>query len=106
MELQEQSNSYTRDLRSVAGRLSGLQRENRATQATMNHLSTLKEDIPLYRAVGKAFVSTSRTDIDSRLENEQATNVKNQRDLTDRQEYLERRIASNKQNMKDLTAGL
>ena len=106
MELQEQTNSYTRDLRGVQVRLANMQRESRATQATGHQISELNAEVPLYRAVGKAFVATPRAEVEEKLEKDLETNIRNQRDLTDRVEYLERRIQSNTVNLKELTAGL
>jgi prefoldin subunit 1 len=105
MELQEQMNTNMKDLRTVQGRLAGAQREARATQVTMHQVNELDQAVPLYRAVGKAFVLTPRAEMESRLEKDIETSTRNQRDYTDRIEYLERRVASNRQNMKDLTAG-
>ena len=69
---------------------------------TSNHLQSLETDVPLYRSVGKAFVYSTRKDIEERLEQEIGDITKSQRDLTDREEYLERRIASNTANLQDL----
>jgi len=102
MELQEQTNGYGRDLRTVKLRLSASQREARVNAVTSNHIQTLDPSVPLYRSVGKAFVFADRQEIDERLEKEIGEITKSQRDLTDRQEYLERRIASNSTNMQDL----
>ncbi len=106
MELQEQTNSYNRDLRSVRNKLTSLQREARVNAVTTHQIETLDPAVPLYRSVGKAFVLTGRTDIEGRLEREIAELTKSERDLADRQEYLERRIASNNNNLRDLTSGL
>lgn len=103
MELQEQIGSYTRDLRSVVGRMNAAQRESRSNQITRSHIDGYADDVPLYRTVGKAFVLTPKTAIASRLEEELATLTKNQRDLLDRKEYLERRITSSQQGIRDIT---
>jgi chaperonin cofactor prefoldin len=102
MELQEQINTYNRDLRSVKMKLALSQRESRASSMTANHIETLEADVPLYRSVGKTFVFCERAEIEKRLEEEIADLTKAQRDLTDRQEYLERRIASNSANLQDM----
>ncbi len=106
MELQEQTSTYSKDLRSVRNRLAALQREARVNAVTSHQIDSLDASVPLYRSVGKAFVLTGRSDIESRLESEIAELTKSERDLTDRQEYLERRIASNNNNLRDLTSGL
>lgn len=103
MELQEQITSYTRDLRSVNGRLAMAQRDTRSNQITRGHLDSYSETVPLYRAVGKAFLLTPKNNIENRLDTELESLTKNQRDLLDRKEYLERRIQSNTQNIRDLT---
>lgn len=105
MELQDQMNANIKDLRTVQSRLAGCQRESRASQATMFQVNELDPSVPLYRAVGKAFLLTPRAEVESRMESDIEISTRNQRDYTDRIEYLERRIASNRQNMKDLTAG-
>eukprot|EP00981_Chlorochromonas_danica_P011929 scaffold4347_cov269-Ochromonas_danica.AAC.19 len=102
MELQEQLQSYQRDLRAVKLRMASLQRENRVNSVTMQHIETLDRQIPLYRSVGKAFFAASRGEVEKRLEDEVGEITKAQRDLTDRQEYLERRIASHTANIQDL----
>jgi prefoldin subunit 1 len=105
MELQDQMNANVKDLRTVQAKLAGCQREARATQATMFHVNELDQAVPLYRAVGKAFILTPRPELESRMESDIEISTRNQRDYTDRIEYLERRIASNRQNLKELTAG-
>jgi prefoldin subunit 1 len=102
MELQEQSNTYNRDLRTVKLRIGALQREARVNAVTTNHIQSLEPDVPLYRSVGKAFVYAPRGEIEERLEKEIAEITKSTRDLTDREEYLTRRINSNNTNMQDL----
>lgn len=106
MELQEQTNTYNKDLRSVQLRIANLQREARACQVTGSQVSPLADTVPLYRAVGKAFIRASKSDVEAGLDNEIAKNTRNQRELTDRMEFLERRIASNYQHLRDLTAGM
>ena len=104
MELQEQTNTYGRDLKNVSLRLSSLQRDSKLNQITQTQINTLNEDIPLYRAVGKAFFYTPQNNIQGRLEKELDLYKKNEKDLLDRKEYLERRILSNSQNLKDMLA--
>ena len=89
-------------MRAVKARINALQRESRVNAVTNNHLQTLANDVDLYRSVGKAFVYSTKSDIENRLENEIAEITKAQRDLSDREEYLERRIASNTANLQDL----
>jgi len=102
MELQDQINTYNKDLRAVKLRLGSLQREARVNSVTGNHIQTLENSTPMYRSVGKAFVLTPKDRIEERLEKEISENTKTQRDLTDRQEFLERRIASATQNIQDI----
>jgi prefoldin subunit 1 len=104
MELQDQINTYNKDLRAVKLRLGSLQREARVNSVTANHIQTLESATPMYRSVGKAFVLTPKTQIEDRLEKEITENTKTQRDLTDRQEFLERRIVSATQNIQDIYA--
>jgi len=105
MELQDQINSYSRDLRSVQSRISALQRDSRALAVTESQIQQLSPTIPLYKAVGKAFILTDRPAIESNFEKEMLNITRNQRDLGDRKEYLERRISSSTQNLKDLVSG-
>lgn len=104
MELQEQINTYNKDLRAVKLRLASLQRESRVHSVTANHIQTLDDSIPMYRSVGKAFVLTSKSSIEERMDKDISENTKTQRDLTDRQEFLERRIVSATQNLQDIYA--
>jgi tetratricopeptide (TPR) repeat protein len=104
MELQDQINTYNKDLRAVKLRLAGLQRESRVHSVTANHIQTLDESVPMYRSVGKAFVLTPKSTIEDRMEKEISESTKTQRDLTDRQEFLERRIVSATQNIQDIYA--
>ena len=85
-------------------RLSAIQRESKLNQITQSHIEVLDAEIPLYRAVGKAFFFTPKSDIKSRLDKELDSCKKNEKDLFDRKEYLERRLVSGTQNLKDLLA--
>jgi tetratricopeptide (TPR) repeat protein len=105
-ELQEQTGSYQRDLRTVIQRINGLSREAAATDNTQKQMGELKDETELYRGIGKAYVLQSRSVIDDCLTRELDTIDKNYKDLKDRKEYLERRITSNQSNLKDLTVGL
>jgi chaperonin cofactor prefoldin len=102
MDLQEQTSVYVRDLKGVQSRLQSAERESRSTQMTTNHLATLDHSVNLYRSVGKAFFLTERESLERRLQSDQESLTKTQRDLQDRQLYLERRIQSNTTNLKDL----
>jgi chaperonin cofactor prefoldin len=102
MELQDQLNTYNRDLRSVKMRIAGLQREERVNSVTTQQVTTLPVNVPLYRSVGKAFFAAKREEVETYLQDEVNDISKSQRDLSDRQEYLERRIASNAANIQEL----
>jgi chaperonin cofactor prefoldin len=106
MDLQEQTNSFGRDLRAVKNRIGSCQRDQRLNSVTSSQIDPLEESVSLYRSVGKAFVFASKTEVKDRIEKENAETTKNLNDLADRHEYLERRIASNTSNLKDMTAGL
>ena len=101
--LQEQTNTFTRDLKGVQMKITAMQRETRICQATRVQIEQLPPAIPVYRAVGKAFLLSSNSAIKQTLELEQGSNTKTIKDLMDRQEYLERRIASNNTNLKEMT---
>ena len=101
-ECQEQGNKLMRDLRQVSNRLGTCQREMRANQVTQQQINELAEGVTTYRTVGKAFMLSPRSDIDSSLKAEFETLNKNQADLADRKVYLERRIEENTQHMKDI----
>ena len=103
MELQEQLNGFHRDLRSVRNALTSAQREARMNSVTTNQIQSLEPSVSLYRSVGKAFVLTERSDVESRLETEITELTKAQRDLTDREEYLTRRVTSHTSNLRELT---
>ena len=103
MELQEQTNAYIKDLRTVQMKLGMCQRDTKMNQVTSNHIATLSPDTKLYKAIGKAFLLSNRNDIETQLENEITKLTKNQRDYMDRKEYLERRITSNRTNMSEIT---
>ena len=107
MELQEQLNSYNRELRLAQVKINALQRETRSCQVTTNYIETLKQTKdnvipPLYRSVGKAFIKTDPQVIEKSLEHDIESNTKVQRDLEGQKEFLDRRIASTMQNMKDI----
>ena len=103
MELQEQLNTYNRDLRSVRASLNNAQREARMNAVTTGQIQGLDAAVPLYRSVGKAFVFTPRSEVEARLETEILELTKAQRDLTDREEYLTRRMQSHATNLRELT---
>lgn len=102
MELQEQLSSYNRDLRGVRASLSNTQRESRLNDVTTKQINNLDNNVPLYRSVGKAFIHTSRTQVESILLKENSDLLKAQNDLQDREEYITRRIISHTNNLKDL----
>lgn len=88
-------------------KISNLQREQRMSQVTKQHIEGLPSECQLYKSVGKAFIAAKgHDDIKAQLEQESADNTKAIRDLLDRQEYLERRISSNTLNMREMTQGL
>ncbi len=100
--MQEQTASYTRDLRQVQGKITSCQRDIRSNQVTRQHITNYDENTNLYRAVGKAFVYSSHNNVQNKLAEEYESLQKTLKDLTDRKEYLERRIVSNKTNMNDI----
>ena len=105
--MQEQTQTYSRDLRGVTMKIQNLQRDQRMSQVTKQHIESLPSDCQLYKSVGKAFIaSKGHSDIKSQLDQESADNTKSIRDLLDRQEYLERRVSSNTQNMREMTQGM
>lgn len=72
-DLQEQSMTWSRDLRQVSARLNNIQRETRANQVTIGQVDILEETVPLYRSVGKAFVLSDKKSISENLETELST---------------------------------
>eukprot|EP01035_Chromulina_nebulosa_P032991 gene32991-44139_t len=88
-ELQEQTNTYARDLRMVRSKIASIQRETRVNRVTNDQIRPLPEETPMYRSVGKAFIFAGKTEVESRLEKEFAEFTKTQKDLLDRQEYLD-----------------
>lgn len=93
-ELQDQLNTHQRDLNGVKSRISTVQRETRALQVTEGQIKILPETVPLYRAIGKAFLLAPKASVEECLVKDMESNAKTQRDLLDRKEYLERRITS------------
>ncbi len=102
--MHEQLNVYNKDLRSVNFRINSTQRDMKVNQATLSHINSLENEHTVYRSLGKSFLLSSKTDVESRLEGEHANFIKNLRDLLDRREYLERRISSTTTNLKELTS--
>lgn len=105
-ELQEQSNTFHRELRTVQAKLSGLERETKSCAATSRYINTVPTEAPLYRAVGKTFILTPRSEIETRLTVETEQNMKAHKDLTDKKEFLDRRITSVQQDMKAIITGV
>ena len=101
-ELQEQYGAYNRDLRGVSMRIAGLEREVRTVDITTNQIKDFAEAVPMYKSVGKAYVLSSKSAVESSLVKEKESLVKNHKDLLDRKEYLERRITSSSSNIQDL----
>ena len=101
-ELYEQNTTYSRDLKGVSSRIFSVQREMRQNEITASQVSALTDDVPMYRAVGKAFVHNDKATITSFLEKEKDSLGKTSADLISRKEFLERRIQSNAQNIQDL----
>jgi chaperonin cofactor prefoldin len=104
-ELYEQNTTYSRDLKCVTSRIYAVQREIRQNEITANQVNGLSEDVPMYRAVGKAFVFNDKPSIVSFLDKEKESLGKTNADLISRKEFLERRIQSNAQNIQDLAGG-
>jgi chaperonin cofactor prefoldin len=102
LELQEQTNNYSRDLRQVQGKLVSCQRDVRSNQVTKQHVANYDSDVRLYRGVGKAYVLSSKENVEKKLADEYEMLEKTGRDLMDRKEFLERRIQSNRNNMTDI----
>lgn len=105
MDLREQTTGYVRDLRLVQSKLAVNERDTRANQVTSSQITNSDESVPLYKAVGKAFILNTREDIQRKLTEEQDSLVRTHKDLEDRKIYLERRIASNNSNLQDLLGG-
>jgi chaperonin cofactor prefoldin len=101
-ELYEQNTTYSRDLKGVSTRIFTVQREMRQNEITASQVNALTDDVPMYRAVGKAFVHNDKPTIVSFLEKEKDSLSKTSADLISRKEFLERRIQSNSQNIQDL----
>ena len=93
-ELQDQLNTHQRDINGVKSRISTVQRESRALQVTEGQIKALPESVPLYRAIGKAFLLAPKVAVEECLVRDMESSAKTQRDLLDRKEYLERRITS------------
>ena len=105
-DLQEQSNTFHRELRTVQAKLSGLDRETKSCSATSRYINTVPVEAPLYRSVGKTFIRTSRADIANRLANETELNLKAHKDLTDKKEFLDRRITEVQQDVRAIITGV
>lgn len=106
MELHDKSTALHRQLRNVQAKISALQRETRTCQVTSNYLLSVEPEVPVFKAVGKAFVKIDRTSIDKELDTEAEENTKAQRDLESQKEYLDRQITSIQQNMRDIALGM
>ena len=75
----------------------------KVNQHTAGHIATLtREDVPLYRAVGKTFLLSTKPEMESRFEAEHANHIQTIRDLMESRDILERRIDSAAQNIRDL----
>ena len=90
----------------MQAKLSGLDRETKSCAATSRYINSVPVEAPLYRAVGKTFIRTSRGDIANRLANETELNLKAHKDLTDKKEFLDRRITSVQQDVKAIITGV
>ena len=62
-ELQEQTNTYARDLRMVRSKIASIQRETRVNRVTNDQIRPLPEETPMYRSVGKAFIFAGKTEV-------------------------------------------
>ena len=102
MTLQEETATYSRELRIVKAKMGNIQREARMNQVTYGQINVLEDKTNLYRGVGKAFVKVSKSAIEQRLDDETQALDKDYGNLNDRQQYLERRIQANTNNMKDI----
>jgi len=87
VSLQDQTAIYSRDLKNVQLSIQSLQREARMTQATKLQIENIPTSVPLYKGIGKVFVSGTHNDILQSINTEQENNTKQIKDLMDRQEY-------------------
>lgn len=106
MELQEQTNSYIRDKRTVQAKINHLKREAKINKLTATNIESLAPGTKMYRSLGKCFMYATREEIEGRLDAEVDVINKDYKDLSDRQEYLERRILANTEHVKDVTSGM
>lgn len=105
-QLGEQYHTTARELQEVKAKLNGATREQKATELTLRQVESMAEETPLYRAVGKMFLLSNKTEVTSCLEEKAEEDRKKQHDLTARQTYLQRRLQSQEANLKDLVANL
>lgn len=101
-ELSEQYQQTGHDLNEVRARLEACEKEQRRLSLTSSEVDSFSEDTPLYQAVGKMFLLSSRANIKKSLQESAELQEKRQTDLKSRQQYLERRLNSQAENMKDI----
>lgn len=105
-ELYEQGEAYKKDLRTLNTRIAVGNRDLKVNQATLTHVSSLGDNVPLYRSVGKSFILNDKASIEKRLEDNHTINIKSLRDSLDRKEYIERRLNSATTNLKAMTTAV
>jgi len=92
--------------------VAGARREGQRTRLTLQNVGKLPAEggpegqgPPLYRAVGKMFLKSTRPAIVEHLEKQQSEIAKTEESLLGRQAYLERRLKSQQTNLKELQKG-
>ena len=104
-DLQEQLVATTKEYRTVKANIFRAQKERKSNELTKLELENLPQgtDAKMYRAVGKMFMMTSRSDIMAHLEESMERESKAEADLSAKLDYLERRMKSQSQNIQELT---
>lgn len=105
MDLQQQLQTTTKEYRMVRVNIQRAQKDKKANEITKSELEKLPQgtDAKMYRAVGKMFMLTSRSDIMSHLDESIEKEGKVESDLGGKLDYLERRMKSQQQNIQELT---
>jgi len=103
MEVADAVDQTTVELQETASKLQTCRREAKRVTLTTNQVQGISgETTPLYRAVGKMFVLSNKTDVMEHLEKQAKENEKSEESLKGRQAYLERRLKSQQANLQDL----
>ncbi len=103
--LKDQIQVLSKDLAQVNQRIDNTAREIRITSTTKSQVDKVSEDTNIFKAVGKAYLRSTKPEILQRLDDDTERMQKQTKDFSDRKQFLERRLAELMKDRQDIIMG-